>query len=245
MRHTTAFVLSALIALASTLKAQEVPATPFAAALTAHGGEAVWAVETLVIRGQSRRGAETTPVTIQVNLDGRVRFDWSAARAEVRTPEGSFELSGARVAYKARHDGLWAQLDWLSIFGIRHMAAAVLTAAGSGTIGGRLSDHVKADNGRELIQYRRAIKDEATVSFDRETHLVAAISRVQYASESLDLAFQLSTTFSDYRPVGGLVLPFRIDRFLDGQLKETVTVDSVEINTPLSPGLFRPPEQGR
>ena len=84
--------------------------------------------------------------------------------------------------------------------------------------------------GREQTQYRRAIKDEAEVRFDAETGVVAAIARRQYADESLDRPFVLMTRFSDYKPVAGLLLPFRVDRYLDGQLRETILVDSVDLN---------------
>jgi len=48
----------------------------------------------------------------------------------------------------------------------------------------------------------------------------------------------ITNVFSDYRRVGGLVLPYRIDKYLDGQLRETITVDSIQINVALPKALF-------
>jgi hypothetical protein len=46
--------------------------------------------------------------------------------------------------------------------------------------------------------------------------LVSQINRVQSADRRMDLRFLMTTTFSDYRRVEGILLPHRIDRFLDG-----------------------------
>ena len=74
--------------------------------------------------------------------------------------------------------------------------------------------------------------------FDQQTGLVSAISRKQFADESLDLAFVSTYTFSDYRPVSGLLLPFRIERYLDGRLRETIVASSIQLNPALPADLF-------
>jgi hypothetical protein len=67
---------------------------------------------------------------------------------------------------------------------------------------------------------------------------VAAISRQQFASESLDLSFVITNAFSDYRRINGLALPYRIDKYLDGLLRETILVDSIQVNVNLPTDLF-------
>ena len=49
----------------------------------------------------------------------------------------------------------------------------------------------------------------------------------------------MTTTFSDYRAVSGLFLPFRIERYVDGHLREVITVDTIQINPTFPVNLFR------
>lgn len=209
------------------------PKTPYERALEAHGGAIVLSVQNLAIHGQSTRGGKPQPVTISASLDGKLRVDYGkpVVQTEVFTAGGNFSVNSGAKRWKAPHAGAYAQLDLLSIFGVLHLAAAPQQSAlEPAVVAGRTSDRVKAVTGRSKLVYRREIKDEADVVFDRETGLIAAISRQQFADESLDLSFQLTTTFSDYRPEGGMALPHKIVRFVDGQAIEEITVESVEIN---------------
>ncbi len=49
--------------------------------------------------------------------------------------------------------------------------------------------------------------------------------------------------FSDFRSVGGLVLPFKLVVFQDGKKSQASAVDSIEVNTGLDPKLFTVEEQ--
>lgn len=237
----TVFLLFVFSALAF---GQSSPDPLFAAAYEAHGGGVIHTVQTLVIRGLSTRaGQNAEALVLSANLDGRLRLDYgpqTARRTEVSRPEGGFRVQQGKTTWKAGHSGAFAQLDWLSVLGIRHLANGIeRTLQQPGTVAGRETERAKVVTGRDQFHYRRQVKDEAEVQFDKETGLVAAISRQQFADESLDLAFTLTTTFSDYRPVaGGLVLPFQIRRYVDGQLSETVTVDSIDINPAFEPEFF-------
>lgn len=213
----------------------------FTTAIEAHGGAALAAVQSLTLRGQSNLGGKNQPVTISVALAGKLRIDYGqpVVRTEVSTPDGGFRTVQGKTASLARHSGAYAQLDMLSVFGILHLAIGIeKTARGAGIVAGRATARVNAVTGRDQMQYRRTIKDEAEVQFDTETGLVAAISRTQYADESLDLSFVLTTTFSDYRPHGGFVFPFKINRYIDGVLRETITLESIEINPVFAPEAF-------
>ena len=207
----------------------------FAAAVKAHGGDAVFTVTALTIRGQSSQGGgKPQPVVISASLlDNRIRLDYGQPiyRTDVSKPEGGFSEVNGVTTWRAAHAGAYAQLDWFSILGARHLAVSVEQAVlADSSISGRATSVAKVATGRQQIQYRRQIKDEAEVQFDKETGLVAAISRRQTADQSLDLTFILTTTFSDYRPVAGMALPYQIRRFVDGRLVETIAVDSIEIN---------------
>ena len=48
----------------------------------------------------------------------------------------------------------------------------------------------------------------------------------------------MMTAYSDYRTVNGLLLPFRIQRYVNDRLRETITIDSIQINPTFPANLF-------
>jgi hypothetical protein len=215
----------------------------FNAAQAAHGGDAALkAVKTIRIKGHSviDKGA-AQPISISASLDGQIRLDYGqlVTRSIVTTNTGHFEVRGGRKFAKPPHDGAFAQLDMLSVFGIQHLAGAkTVTYTGAASIVGTPTQRVHAATGQSLKEYNRQIQDEADVDFDAKTNEVAAITRQQFASDSLDRAFRMMNTFSNYKTVNGLSLPFRIDRYVDDRLRETITIDSIEINPVFPSTLF-------
>ncbi len=207
----------------------------FAAAFKVHGADAIHAVTALTIRGQSTKpGANPQAVVISASiLDNRIRLDYGQPifRTDVSKPEGGFSVVNGNTTWNPPHVGAYAQLDWFSVFGARHLALGVEQAVlDDSSVAGRATARAKVATGRQNIQYRRQIKDEAEVQFDKETGLIVAISRQQFADQSLDLSFTLTTTFSDYRRLGDLVLPYQLRRYVNGVLIETIAVDAIELN---------------
>jgi YHS domain-containing protein len=58
---------------------------------------------------------------------------------------------------------------------------------------------------------------------------------------------ELVQTFSDFRSVDGLTLPFKVDASFDGQpwKNQSSTVDTIVINGAIDPALFEKPKQGQ
>ena len=133
----------------------------------------------------------------------------------------------------------FSQLDMLPVFSIPPLAEGGVTirALGRGAVGGLGTQRFKALTGRQQTFYKRILRDEPDVDFF-DNGLVAGISRRQYADRSLDLSFVLAHAFSDYRNVNGLMFPFRIEKFIDGILRETIVVNTVELNAPISDAIF-------
>jgi hypothetical protein len=212
--------------------AAQVLSDPFARAIEAHGGAALQVVQTLILHGKSHQGSVVQTIKISASLAGKLRVDYldfgqKITRTEVSALDSNYRRVGDRTVWLAPHAGAYAQLDLLSVLGILHLANGIeKTVMGDGVVEGRSTGHVKVVTGREQMQYRRRVKDEAEVHFDTATGWVAAISHIQYAEESLDLPFTLTTTFSDYRPEAGFLLPFKISRYVNGILRETFTVDA-------------------
>ena len=213
----------------------------FDRALLAHGGAALGAVRTIRITGQSTTKEGVQPITLSASIDGELRIDYGnpVTRSRVTDAEGTFEERNGERKYSSAHDGLFATLDWFSVLGIRHFATGLRrTSLGSSAIIDRPTRKVRAATGLEQSHYDRTIQDEVDVDFDVETGFVAAISRRQFSARSLDHPFVLTTAFSDYRHVGDMVLPYAIGRSIGGNLRETITVDSIEINPSFTPGIF-------
>jgi hypothetical protein len=65
---------------------------------------------------------------------------------------------------KAPHDGAYTELDMLSVFGIRHLAAGPQkTLAGPGAVSGRATQKVRTATGRQQVHYGRKVVDEAEI----------------------------------------------------------------------------------
>jgi hypothetical protein len=230
-----------LIVLLWTLEAaaQQSP-DPLVRSVEAHGGGALSAVQSLRLRAQSDTGSKPQPVTISSSMDGKLRIDYGQPvhRTDISTAEGTLAVRGGNPTWST-HAGAYAQLDLLSVFGILHLAQGIeKTSLPPATVSGREADRIRVATGRGKTVYRRPLKDEAEVSVDKATGLVSAISRTQYADESLDLAFTLTTTFSDYRAEAGFLFPFKISRYVNGVLREIFTVESIEINPAFAPETF-------
>ena len=213
----------------------------FDRAFTEHGGPAVGAVQSIQIVGTSTTREGAQPIVISATLDGNLRVDYGSpvSFSRIRTPEGNFDIEDGVRTEKPAHDSRFAALDWFSVLGIRHFATGIeRTSQGAASINGRATRRAHAESGQQDSFYRRELHDEVDIDFDQETGLVSAISRLQYASGSLDLTFLITTAFTDYREVGSLVLPYSIGRYLDGRLRESIAVESIVIDPFLPRDLF-------
>ena len=100
--------------------------------------------------------------------------------------------------------------------------------------------------GEEIVEGRRAQKlllmngrDEIFFLWvDGETHEV--VRRLIYrASKGRRVAVE--TRFKDFRPVGGVLQPFRVETSADGELLYTMIIDRMEANVEVSPTAFTKP----
>jgi hypothetical protein len=211
--------------------------------LVAHGGIELLGVRAVTITGTSTRGSAVEPLTIHGSFDGHTRIEYGSGEAgsTVSTPGGVFDVRAGKVVSRPPHVGLYSQYDVFSILGLRTtwVNGADRGFMGNGTVGGRQTVKVHAGTNNQKSFYGRQIQDELDVDFDQATGLVAAIHRRGYADDSLDVSFVVSYAFSDYRQHQGLWLPYRIDRYMNGNIKESIRVDSYVINPVLSPSLFQ------
>ena len=216
------------------------PNAALTATLAAHGGAAVQSVKTIELRGtvvsQDRAPAS---VVITASLEGQLRVDYGVPvqRTIITTEKGRAEWRGTEAIPKPPHVGLFSALDMLSLLGIRRLTdpKVQLSSLGAGTVRNRATARIKGVTEQEQTFYGRKVADETDVDIDSATGLVARISRVQYAEQSLDRPFLLSHEFADYRQVQGILFPFRIDSLIDNRTVDTLTVTSVTVNPALPP----------
>jgi hypothetical protein len=211
-------------------------------ALQAHGAAALATLRTVTLHGQSVLGTVRKPVTIYGDVTGRVRFDYGlpVERSMVLTSQGMMQVDNGKVSFPPPHVAAFAQLDMLGVVGLSALSGLPThyTPLSGGAVKGKPTERLNADSGRSQVHYRRTITDAVDVDMDSATGLVAQIARKQYSDRNLDLSFICTWTFSDQRTVNGLVLPFLIEKAIDGRLLETITVETVELNTPFATDLF-------
>jgi hypothetical protein len=212
------------------------------ASLIAHGGMELNEVLRVQMTGTATVGKTSQPITISASLDGSSRTDYGnpATRSIVTTSSGTYEIRDGKTVSRPAHAMLYEQFDALSILGLRtkYASGADRGLMGNGSVGGRETLRVHAGTDDRKMFYGRRVQDELDAEFDTATGLLAAVHRQGFADDSFDVSFTTSYAFSEYREVQGLMLPFRIDRYLNGKLKETITVSSYTINPALSPSLF-------
>jgi hypothetical protein len=89
-------------------------------------------------------------------------------------------------------------------------------------------------------------QDVWVAAIDSETHLLAE-ARLRHHRESETWSsppesgiVEITYRYSDYRDVGGLSIPFRLEYFSGGRASGDNVVRTIEMNAPLAPALFTP-----
>ena len=107
-------------------------------------------------------------------------------------------------------------------------AATDVAARGRESIGGRNCD---------LVDFTSLDARRVRFAIDRLSHRILAVDTVP----GDDGAWHDRRLYSDFRQVGGLVLPYAEDRFLSGERVSTFATRVAAINKPIPPDLFRRP----
>ena len=236
-------LLVAMIVVTAPAAFPQRPEDAFNAAVANHGGvTAINAIQTLRIVGDSTSRNGKAAVTVSVDLTGRMRIDYGqpVTRSLVHTPEGETEIVNGKTAYKQPFVGLFAGLDVFSILGLKRLQLGGIDWKDKGNVveAGRSVAQRTVDTGVSERHYGRTVKDEFDIKFDTQTGLIAGITRQQFAENSMDLVFPVTYAFSDYRVLGAIVFPYRIDKYVFGRLAETISATTVEINPVLPTTLF-------
>jgi hypothetical protein len=98
-------------------------------------------------------------------------------------------------------------------------------------LGGKVVDDVDVLAGGESTR----------ISVDRETGRIVRI-RYQRPGQNGQPSGEIDVRYDDFRPVDDLVYPFRSNGMEGGKPVFTTTIESITVNEPLQPSLFRRPE---
>jgi hypothetical protein len=206
----------------------------------------------VVLQGSNPAGGSAGTFTLSGRLlEGRT--DWSTRRGSLSLvlnasansePVGWWTDVSGQKHDLATHN-CWTGQTWFS-------PALTITAAlqqaygaeyvGTETIRGESVDHVRFwfESGRGPQSSRDFIKKLSTVDayLDSSTGVPAVFVFQLHPEDDASINVPIEIRFSDYRSVNGVLSPFRLQRFQNGNVMFDISVATVAINSGLSDSLF-------
>jgi len=191
------------------------------------------------ILGSVLRGNAREPVTITATNKEEAVVDYGNLR-RVATASRHFKDDGTKATIQPTLSG-FTQLDATSVFLLAQLAGRPVRvdrpepAKFQGIPAFRV--HVSSD--RSEVHYRQyKVRDELDL-FVTESGLLAGIERTFYRERPL-FTVTMRLAFSDYRDANGVLLPYRIDRYMNGHNVESIAVDAYAFDIPTTSALFEP-----
>lgn len=96
--------------------------------------------------------------------------------------------------------------------------------------------------GRKLLRVlvTKDLADSFSLLVDPETYFIAL--RVEQRTTAGGRKRQIVTRYDDFRPVAGVLLPFRITIVADGRVEQQMVIEKIEANPELTPETFTRPK---
>ena len=189
--------------------------------------------------------SETGQAVLKARAKGQSRIDLAlgnGTRSEIRINDplnSQYEtLSGGQWTAGAIHNSL---VDAVWFFPA--LSALVVGPQKSFNLG-VVSDLFHVYGEFQIANQKPAITSEiqalSTVLYDLDpsSHLPAALHFYTHPDENLLTNIPVDVQFSDYRVVNGVLVPFRIQRYLNGTLQLDITISSATINPGLTDSDF-------
>jgi hypothetical protein len=228
-------ILTLSMAFAAVLFSQDRPFFSIADLLRAHG---VWRVTPLSIQitGASTQDGVTLPVQITATNRDEAVFQYANQRKYVATPTAHFVADGSRMTYEPAPGG-FAQLDVTSVFALTQLSRRPITAGKPERLGEGQSLRVRLRGQRSEWHFRRFEVADQLDLYVGSSGLLEGISRTFYENEPR-WERTVAVRFDDYRETQGVLLPYHIERYLDGKLTETIAIDTYTFDVPAGAELF-------
>lgn len=98
--------------------------------------------------------------------------------------------------------------------------------------------------GRKLLRVlaTKSLTETFTLLVDPETYFIAM--RVEQRTTAAGRKRQIVTRYDDFRPVEGVLLPFRITILAEGRIEQQMIVERIEANPEITPETFTRPKPG-
>lgn len=117
---------------------------------------------------------------------------------------------------------------------------------------GPIVDHARKGHrvqllGRDSVDGIAAWKLEVTTGDGTILHVFVDAERfleIKEVCKELSTGLDLETTFSDYKPVEGLMMPHQLTSVLQGNPMDTTLIESILLNVPVDDAEFKRPKPG-
>jgi hypothetical protein len=252
--HRSAVFLFSLLAVAFPIQAfaQTVQRDSQAVAVLAQAQAAMGAAtapvaDTVAIGNVAYWDGRTGTVRIETKGIGRLRFETTLdgkTNTVVVSAGRGYSLEGAT----RRKLPVWVtqylrveHLPALSRIADYLQPNTKLAYLGVETVSGRAAHHIRisaapTDNTPADIE---DLISEFHVFVDCESLQVLKTITFDFSPEIIENRSQVETYYSDYRDIGGLLVPFRVTRYVSGQLFSETTFTSIATNVGVPDGDFQ------
>lgn len=243
MKRTTFVMVVGMVLIGVVTQGQNKPGVRISIddILQAHGAPVGWVnvPQTIRIIGNSTHSGVTEPVTITATDKEETAIEYGTKK-QVATSKTFFKDDGTKVVHQSTPSG-FTQLDVVGVFLLESMKGRKVqvrvgdpvTPAGPRPI---YRVHVLSEARSEIHYGNLKVNDEADL-FVNDSGVLIGIERTFYP-ELPRFKATLGYAFSDYRNTGGVLLPYRIDKTIDGVTVESIRVTSYAFNVAASTTLF-------
>lgn len=238
MQLKTSFALAVVLVLSGTASAQVTLESLVARNVAAHGGaEAIAAVQTVQQHGTIQAQGMDIPFKAIVKRPGMMRTEATVMGMSVVT---AYDGEKAWMINPMTGSAAPAEVPAEQAASIREQtnfepmlsgyAARGITVvyAGEEVFGGAPA--------HKLVL---TMRDTTTVELflDPETGLERGV--IIEVTNPMTGKIRATTTFSDFRTVGGFVMPFKIETSADGQVMTSITFEDIKVNEPVDDAVFK------
>jgi hypothetical protein len=122
-------------------------------------------------------------------------------------------------------------LPAMILSGLLANANCNITSAGQTTINGQAAIHIQFHVDTNIVTQTLSIQDWY---FDPATGMPLRIEYRIPDTSNPSLFISAAADFSDFRPVQGVLFPFRVVAYQEGNSKNVMTITSVSVNQPLA-----------
>jgi outer membrane lipoprotein-sorting protein len=190
-------------------------------------------------------------ITFQVTSAGKCRVDMSIEGESISyivNGNRGFEVFGGKTRRLPYHSVLNHHLKYLPVFSELTQVgdpAYQVSYLGTQTLNGHAVHHIHTER-----MYRGQTREQAKVLsrlsatelyIDAQSFLLLKRAQVVPSAINIENSILMEQYFSDYRAIGGVLVPHTVSIYVGNQKVREITFTSVTFNTGVSPAIFEVP----